>query len=75
MKHTSDVRKERSGVVPGLLGIALIILSVVAYKWVSPTVGGRFFDRHVNLRIAQRLIPPALVALVGLGLVVYALTR
>jgi hypothetical protein len=64
-----------SGIVPGLFGVALIALSAVAYKWVSPTVGGPFFDRHANLKVAQRIIPPALVALVGLGLVVYGLTR
>jgi hypothetical protein len=63
-----------SGIVPALLGFALIALAAVAYKWVSPTVGGPFFDRHANLRAAQRVIPPGLVALVGLGLVIYALT-
>jgi hypothetical protein len=64
-----------SGVLPGLVGIALIVVSIVAYTWISPTVGGKFFDRHVNLRVAQRLIPPAFIALVGIGLVVYAVTR
>jgi len=33
-----------SGVVPDLLGIAFIILSVVAYRWVTPTVGGQRQD-------------------------------
>jgi len=64
-----------SGIVPGLPEIALIVLSVVADKWVSPTVGGPFFDRHANLSAAQRVIPPAVVALIGVGLVVFALTR
>jgi len=64
-----------SGPVPGLFGMALIVLSCVAYKWISPMVGGQFFDRHANLRVAQRHLPPAHVALVGLGLVVFALTR
>ena len=64
-----------SGVVPGLFGLALIVLALIAYRWVSPTVGGQFFDHHPNLRSAQRVIPPSLVALVGLGLVVFALTH
>ena len=55
--------------------MALIVLSCVACKRISPMVGGHFFDRHANLRVAQRHLPPALVALVGLGLVVFALTR
>ena len=37
-----------SAIVPGLLGTVLIALSAVAYKWVSLTVGGHFFDRCAN---------------------------
>lgn len=33
-----------------------------------PTVEGQFSDRHPSLKFAQQVIPPALVALVGLGL-------
>ena len=58
---------------PALLGIALIVLDLVAYRFVSPTVGGPFFERHPTLRSMQRTVPPLLIALVGLGVLVAAL--
>jgi cell division protein FtsX len=64
-----------SGLVPGLFGLALIVLALISYRWVSPTVGGQFLDDHPNLRSTQRVIPPVIVALVGLGLVAFALAR
>lgn len=63
-----------SGMAPGLCGVALLGVALVAFKWVSPTVGGAFFDRHPRLSCAQRFVPPTFIAVVGLGLVVVALT-
>jgi hypothetical protein len=62
-----------SRVVTGLLGLALVGLAAISYKWVSPTIGGPWFDRHPNLKSFQRLVPPALIAIVGLGVVAFAL--
>jgi hypothetical protein len=64
-----------SGVVPVLLGLALIGLSVVAYRRISPTVGGEFFERHQNLKTFQRLFAPVAMAVVGVGVVIAALVH
>ena len=64
-----------SRLVPGLLGLALIGLAAVLYGRVSPTVGGPFFGRHPKLKTFQRVVPPALIALVGLGVAVWALAH
>ncbi len=50
-------------------------LALVSYRWISPTVRGQFFDSHPILRSAQRISPPALNELVGMGLVAFTLTR
>ena len=62
-----------SPLVPGLLGLVLIGVALVEHRWVSPTVGGQFFDRHPNLRTFQRLFAPISIALLGSALLVLAL--
>ena len=64
-----------SGLFPGVCGLVLIGLALVSFWWISPTVRGQFFDSHPILRSAQRISPPAPIALVGMGLVAFALTR
>jgi hypothetical protein len=58
-----------------LLGVALVGAAIAAYRWVSPTVGGPFFDRHPNLKAFQRLFTPIAMALVGVGVIVAALVH
>jgi len=58
-----------------LLGLALIGAAFAANRWVSPTVGGPFLDRHPNLRTAQRLFTSIAMGLVGAGVVVAALVH
>jgi hypothetical protein len=64
-----------STLLSALLGIALVGAAFAAYRWVSPTVGGPFFDRHPSIRGFQRLFTPIAMALVGVGVIVAALVH
>ena len=64
-----------STLLPALLGVALVGAAFAAYTWVSPTVGGPFFDRHPSLKAFQRLFMPIAMGLVGVGVTVAALVH